>query len=347
MQGNSMAKTVKISKPRTDDKLPWNIQFALWGMPAVFVAYQLNLYALLAEKPQTLEQICAAKNLKRRPAEAILSVTTSLGITRLRRGRYALTPTGEDYFVESSPTFFGGELDLTIDNYSTWSIESLKQAVMTDAPRGYGGGEMFKSHEEQAELARKFTRTMHSASMAPASGWPGKVGLANHRAMLDVAGGSGAHSIGAVHRWPKLSAVVFDVAPVCEVAAEIVSSYKLQARVGTHVGDMWQDPFPSPDLHFYSMIFHDWPAEKCRFLAKKSFEALDRGGRIVVHEMLFNNDRSGPFPVAAFNIAMLLWCEGEQYSGREISSMLRDAGFKKIEVKPTFGYWSIVTGVKP
>jgi len=165
--------------------------------------------------------------------------------------------------------------------------------------------------------------------------------------MLDVAGGSGAHSIGAVRRWPKLSATVFDVAPVCEVAAEIVSSYKLQARVTTHAGDMWQDLFPAADLHFYSMIFHDWPGRKMRFLAKKSFDSLDSGGRIVVHEMLFNSDRSGPFPVAAFNIAMLLWCEGEQYSGREISSMLRDAGFAKIEVKPTFGYWSVVTGVKP
>jgi ubiquinone/menaquinone biosynthesis C-methylase UbiE len=188
---------------------------------------------------------------------------------------------------------------------------------------------------------------MHSASTGPASGWPGKINLANHRAMLDVAGGSGARSIGAVHRWPKLSAVVFDIAPVCEVAAEVISKHRLQARVGTQIGDMFKDPFPAADLHFYSMIFHYWAAEQCRFLAKKSFDALGPGGRIVVHEMLFNKDRTGPFPVAAFNIAMLLWCEGEQYSGREVSSMLREAGFKKIEVKPTFGYWSIVTGVKP
>jgi len=27
--------------------------------------------------------------------------------------------------------------------------------------------------------------------------------------------------------------------------------------------------------------------------------------------------------------------------------MLRQAGFEKIKVIPTFGYWSIVTGVKP
>ena len=63
--------------------------------------------------------------------------------------------------------------------------------------------------------------------------------------------------------------------------------------------------------------------------------------------MLFNRGRTGPFPVAAFNVTMLLWTEGEQYSGPEISSMLREAGFRSIAVKPTFGYWSIVTGVKP
>jgi O-methyltransferase domain len=256
-----MGKAVKIRKPRTDDKLPWNIQFAVWGTPAVFVAHQLKLFSLLAEKPRSLDEICAAKDLKRRPAEAILSVTTSMGITRFRRGRYSLTAAGEDYFIETSPTYFGASFDNTIDQYSLYSIESLKRAVMTDSAQVYGGGEMFKTQEEQPELSRKFTRMMHSSSMGPASGWPGKINLAKHRVMLDVAGGSGAHSIGAVARWPKLSAVVFDAAPVCGVAAEIVSDIGLQARIGTQIGDMWKDPFPSADLHFYSMIFHDWPAE--------------------------------------------------------------------------------------
>ena len=343
-----MEKPVKIRKPRTDDRLPWNIVTAIQGTPAVFVAYQLRLFSLLAGKPSTLDEICKAKGLKRRPAEAILAVSTSLGITRLRKGRYSLTAAGEDYFIEASPTYSGALFDLTIDNYAIYSFESLKRAVMTDAPQAYGGGaEMFKSHEEQHELARKFTRSIHSASMAPAIVWPKKVGLSKHRVMLDIGGGSGAHSIGAVHRWPKLNAVVFDTTPVCEVASEIVAKYKMQARIGTHVGDMWIDPFPAADLHFYSMIFHDWPAEKCRVLARKSFDALEPGGRIIVHEMLLNKDRSGPFTVAANNIVMLLWTEGEQYSGGEISSMLREAGFAKIEVKPTFGYWSIVTGVKP
>jgi hypothetical protein len=95
------------------------------------------------------------------------------------------------------------------------------------------------------------------------------------------------------------------------------------------------------------MIFHDWPPEQCRSFARKSFESLPGGGRIVIHEMLFNDDRTGPFPVAAFNVDMLVAMSGQQYSGKEISQFLSEAGFAEIEVKPTFGYWSVVTGVKP
>jgi hypothetical protein len=61
---------------------------------------------------------------------------------------------------------------------------------------------------------------------------------------------------------------------------------------------------------------------------------------------LFNDDRTGPFPVAAFNVDMLIAMPGQQYSGRAISKFLKDAGFERIHVMPTFGYWSIVTGVK-
>ena len=75
-------------------------------------------------------------------------------------------------------------------------------------------------------------------------------------------------------------------------------------------------------------IFHDWPAERCRLLVRRSFEALPRGGRVMVHEILFNDNRTGPFAAAAFNINMLVMMTGEQYSGREIKGFLAEAGFE-------------------
>ncbi|MBI5444617.1 MAG: methyltransferase [Deltaproteobacteria bacterium] len=333
-------------RPRTDDRPIWDLLFGIYGYPAVLVAHDLKLFPLLGAKPRTLEEICEALRIHPRPAEALLTVCLALGLVQREGGRYTLTPIAEDYLLESSPTYFGGFLDSTISNYSLWSFESLKKAVLTNAPQVYGGRDMFQSHEEEARLARSFTRAMHSASMGPALAWPELIDLSEHHTLLDVGGGSGAHAIGAALRWEHLDAIVLELPRVCEVAREFAAAYGLEARIRTVEADMWKDPFPPADLHFYSMIYHDWPPERCRFLSKKSYETLAPGGRIILHEMLLNDEKTGPFAVAAFNIDMLLWDRGQQYSGPELSLMLTEAGFSDIEVRSTFGYWSVVTGRK-
>lgn len=235
----SQQSSGEIHRPRTDDRPLWDVVLGLYGYPAVLLAHRLKLFPLLAEKPRTLPEVCAALHVARRPAETLLSVCASLGLLQVQGGCYSLTPVAEDYLLDSSPTYFGGELDLTIANASVWSLESLEKAVRTDTAQVYGGGrEMFQSHAEQAELARAFTRAVHSTSMGPALAWPDTLDLSGHRLMLDVGGGSGAHCIGAARRWPTLQAVVFDAPPVCEVAEEFIARDGLQGRIRTQVGDI-------------------------------------------------------------------------------------------------------------
>ena len=63
----------------------------------------------------------------------------------------------------------------------------------------------------------------------------------------------------------------------------------------------------------HGMIFHDWPAELCEIFARKSFESLPSGRRIVIHEMLFNATRTRPFPVAAFSVDTLMQCRANSF----------------------------------
>jgi hypothetical protein len=292
-------------------------------------------------------EVCDALNINRRPAKAILATIVALGLARVQDGCYALTPPAEEYLLETSPTYFGGFLDMLIANDRVFSFESLKQAVLTNSSQVYGGDELFASHEAQIALARAFTRGMHGHSIGAALAWPDAIDLSEQRIMLDVGGGSGAHAIGAVLRWPNLQAIVLDLPPVCDVATDYIERAGLQRRITTHAIDMWNDPFFAADLHFYADIYHDWPSEKCRLLTQKSFESLEPGGRIIIHELLYNDDKTGPFAAAAYSVAMLLWTEGQQHSARELHAMLTEAGFKDVEVKPTFGYWSIISGRKP
>ncbi len=336
-----------IQPPRVDDRPVWDVIFAVYGYPALLLAHRLKVFPLLAEGPRPLADICDALKIKPRPAEAILTVATALGFLSLQNGNYALTPVAEEYLLEKSPSYFGYLWDLMIDNYQVCSFSSLEKAILADAPQTYGGGNIYQSHEEQIELLHRFTRGMHSMSMASALYWPGILDLSRHKMMLDIGGSSGAHSIGAALRLPNLHALILDFPQVCEVAQGYIAQYGLQARVKTHESSIWCDHWPAADLHFFSNIYHDWPLEKGHFLTAKSFGNLESGGRIIIHEMLYDDEKKGPFASAAFSMMMMGWTEGKQYSGLEFSVMMKEIGFEDIQIHRAFGYYSMVTGLKP
>lgn len=339
---------VSAETSSANNKAVWDafISF-VGGSTAFMLAHELKLFPLLEKEPLTLQQICDALGTDRRATDAMLAVCTSLGFLGRTGPCYALTETARAFLLESSDTYMGGLLDLAIANSAIYSMESLRIAMKTGKAQAYGGGDIFESHAAMDAQARAFTRGMHSTSMGPAQHWPRHVDLTQHEVFLDIGGGSGAHALGALRQWPHLKGIVFDLHPVCEVAQEIAAQNKLSDRMSTHSGDLWKTDFPAADIHFYSQIYHDWPEDKCRFLTKKSFDALKPGGRIIIHEILYNDDKTGPFVAAAGSIAMLLWTEGRQYSGAELAQMLADSGFTGIEVIPTFSYWSIVTAIKP
>src|SRR5215510_10158543 len=102
---------------RADDRLMRDVVFGIAGNLAVLVAHDLKLYPLLAERPRTLPEVCDALNIAPRPAEALVSVSTALGLLEERDGQYSLTPAAEDYLLEGSATYFGGYFDMMIQNY--------------------------------------------------------------------------------------------------------------------------------------------------------------------------------------------------------------------------------------
>jgi hypothetical protein len=227
------------------------------------------------------------------------------------------------------------------------SFESVKRAVLENRSQIYDGDTLFESHEREDSEVRGFTTIMHWHSMAPALAWPEHFDLSQHRLMIDIGGGSGAHTIGATLRWPELRGVVFEIPTVCTVAQEFIESYRLSDRIRTQAGDLWNDPLPSGDLHFLGDIFHDWPESKCRNIAENSFATLESGGRIMIHEMLYNDEKTGPLAASISSVSMLLWTEGIQRSGPEHIDILLGAGFIDPTVTATFGDWSIVSARKP
>jgi hypothetical protein len=156
---------------------------------ALLVAHDLKLFPALSHGPLTLVQVAARLGIAERPAEALLCVATAQGFVDCANGVYSLTTAAEDYLLPDSPTYYGGMLDLLTATSSLYGFEPLKRAVLHNTPPAYGDGGIFEAHAADAVRTQRFTRAMHSRSIAAALAWPQLLDLSSYKKMLDIAGG--------------------------------------------------------------------------------------------------------------------------------------------------------------
>ncbi|MGC0151610.1 methyltransferase [Chromobacterium vaccinii] len=333
---------------RHGDKPIFDIYFGFIHTYALLFADEIRLFDLLADGALTLDEIAARTALAARSAQALVSLCASLGLLERQADRYASTPLAQGFLSGEAASSFSGVLASARQQEEAFSYAFFKASLREGRSRLFDGVDLFDNNARDAEHCEIFTRAMHSKSRGPAEAWVRRIDLSGHDRLLDIGGGSGAHVISALERWPALQAVIFDLPTVCDIADTFIERYRAMGRARTCKGDIWTSDYPAADVHFYSDIFHDWPMDKCRFLARKSFEALPSGGRVILHEMLFNPQKTGPRNVAAYNANMLLWTQGQQLSEPEVRELLETAGFAGVEVFRTqYGDWSLATGVKP
>ena len=66
-----------------------------------------------------------------------------------------------------------------------------------------------------------------------------------------------------------------------------------------------------------------------------------------LHEMLINDEGSGPLAAASFSMIMVAGTKGRQYSFAELAGFLEGAGFADVRAIDSYGYYSLVSGQKP
>lgn len=335
---------LSASKFLSDEKLQLITGQVFVGQ-AILVAYELGLFKLLCKQPLAIQRIAMHLGLHERAVQALISCSSALDLVECGGSGYQLSEIGRMYLDEASPGYYGGVLDLLIQENEIMAYSSIKNAILSNKSQVNEGKDLF-SNDESVSNTEGFVGSLHHKAFKPAFYWPKIVDLKDCRKFVDLGGGSGIHTIAACLNNPTMSGVVCDRQSVISYTRKYVGDFDLENRVCLSALDIWNDPFPEGDVYFLGDIFHDWGRDKCVFLAKKCFQHLPKNGQIILHEMLFNNDKTGPLLTAAYNMKMMVWTEGQQFSYVEIQSILEEAGFLEVNIRQSLGNWSIVTGIK-
>ena len=89
---------------------------------------------------------------------------------------------------------------------------------------------------------------------------------------------------------------------------------------------MFASELPQADTVLLSNVLHDWDVPECRQLVSRCANSLSANGRLLIHDVLLNDELDGPLPIALYSAALFQLTEGRAYSRAEFQSWLNESG---------------------
>ncbi|MBT8359682.1 MAG: methyltransferase domain-containing protein [Desulfobacterales bacterium] len=295
---------------------------AYWRGCALQAAVRLRIFSILGEEQKSLEEVRSALDADRRGTEYLLNALAAMRLINKHADFYQNSDEAVELLTESSGRYIGHIILHHHHLLDGWA--QLDQAVRQGAPvakRSYG-----EEVERESFLLGMFNLAMGSAPLVAA-----KVVLDGKKKLLDLGGGPGTFSIHFCRRNPDLQAVVFDRPTTKPFMQKTAAAFNLTDRINFIGGDFNRDPITGGpyDVAWLSHILHSNGPKQCQDLIEKTYDILEPGGEILIHDFILKDTKDSPEFGALFSLNMLINNpEGRSYSGAEIAVMLESAGFK-------------------
>lgn len=332
----------------SDDGEFWKLWLSGHHLPCITCADEVGIFTAISGEALTTEALAAKLGVDARALAIHLGLLAALGMVERREAKWRATSLARTWMHPEAEGYYG---PLLAGMRGSGPLHAqMVQSLKTGEKRTENAFvEEWERGELPLEQAKFIAAFMHSHSVANSKAVARLPLFGEARSLLDVGGGSGVFSIELAKCWPQLAATIMEIATMCEAAQAYIDKAAIADRVTTTAVDMFRHDWPTGhDAHFFSNIFHDWSDQTCQMLASKSFAALARGGRIMLHEILMDDDGTGPLVAAAFSMLMLLGTRGRQYTLPELRGFLEGAGFVDVSAERTGGGWySLVSARKP
>lgn len=297
--------------------LPWLRQASSFFVSRVILtANRLRIFDHLAAPGKTAPQLSRTLQTDTRATELLLNSLVAVGLLVKSKDAYRNTAIASRYLVSGKPGYQGDILRHYSTLWDNWS--GLDTVVKTGKP-------FRKAHDHEA-----FILGMHNLALLKVKKVLDALDLRGVGRVLDLGGGPGTYAMAFARKGRET--VLMDFPETLKIAKRLIGSTGLGRKISLLPGDFTRDDIGSGyDLVFISQIFHAYDDAACISMLKKSHQALNPGGKVVVQEFLLDDTHTAPPWGALFAINMLVNTPGGRtYTLKEMTSWVRKAGFREI-----------------
>ena len=307
-----------MKKPFIRKDLSWLRQVSSFASSRIILtANNFRFFDHLTLPGKTAQALARRISADKRATEMLLNSLAAIGLLRKKNLSYSNSPVASRYLVSGKPDYQGDILRHYSTLWDNWS--GLDTVLKTGKPHR-------KVHDHES-----FILGMHNLASLRTKEFMLSLDLKGVKKILDLGGGPGTYSIALAQKCKDIT--LMDFPETLKIARKVIGKAGLGQKIKLLPGDFTSDYMGSGyDFILISQILHAYDEKACIAMLKKSFRALNSGGRAVVQEFPLDEMRTSPLPSALFAINMLVHTTGgNTYTPKEMSGWMKKAGFSNIK----------------
>ncbi len=322
---------------------------AFWGSKTLLSAVELGLFSELANTgPLDGEALRERLGLHPRSARDFFDALVALGMLEREGDRYANTAATELFLDRAKPSYVGGLLEMANARlYPFWG--SLTEGLRTGLPQNEAktGDDFFGVlYSDQARLAQ-FAAAMTGVSVGSGRAIAAKFPWQDHGSVIDIGCAEGTVPVQIALAHEHIRGGGFDLPPIEPIFDAYVDRFELGERLSFTGGDFFTDSLPEADVLVMGHILHDWDLDEKRVLLQKAYDALPKGGALIVYEAIIDDQRRENVFGLLMSLNMLIETPGGfDYTGADCRAWMQETGFRESYVEHLAGPDSMVVGIK-
>ncbi len=293
----------------------------------VLVAHRLGVFDALAAKSADANAVADRVHAHPATLAPVLDALSGMGVLEKSGALYTNGAIAAEHLVKGRPMYLGHVLEMHDRLWEGWS--NLEHVVRSGQP----WRTLPALLEAEPDFADRYIRGMHNFSGPAAREVARLVGPGSVKRMLDVGGGPGTYAFAILEQNPEARATVLDLDVTLRITREFANAHplkdRLELRVGNYLEDEYGDGF---DLALMSHTTHDEPEVRVRDMLARAYQALDRGGRVAIHDWVLDDSGATPLDPALFGVHVMLYTDGGRVHRRaDYERWLGEAGFVRLE----------------
>jgi O-methyltransferase domain/Dimerisation domain len=327
------------------------IQLAMgfWASKVLLSAVELGIFGALNDGPLELRALRTRTGLHARAAHDFFDALVALGLLqRDDSGRYSNTAETDLYLNPARVGYIGGIVEMfNARLYGFWG--SLTEALRTGEPQNEAkrGGDLFANLYTDPARLEGFMRAMTGMSLPVAQALSRAFPWENIHTVVDVGTAQGCVPVQLALAHPHLTGGGFDLPAVGPIFSRFVASHGLADRLQFFPGDFLAGELPRADVLVMGLILHDWDLPTKCLLLEKAYAALEKGGSLIVYELLIDDERRLHLPGLLMSLNMLIETRGGfDYTAADCIGWMNAAGFSATRVLPLAGPHRAVIATK-